>query len=77
MSLQVFCDNQKIDFIEKLSEGGDEKAQQWAGSRTSTARASRPPFARTPVIRLAKSQRAFQAMLDEKFDIGRLLAFGG
>jgi len=79
ISLQVFCESQgEIDYYwNKLSEGGDEKAQQcgWLkdkfGVSWQVVPAKLPELLTDPDS--AKSQRAFQAMLKmKKLDIDQL-----
>ncbi len=79
ISLQIFCNTQaEIDYYwSKLSEGGDEKAQQcgWLkdkyGVSWQVVPAMLPELLDDPDS--AKSQRAFKAMLEmKKLDIDRL-----
>ena len=72
ISLQVFCETQEeIDYYwKKLSEGGDEKAQQcgWLKDRFGVSWQVVPTILEELVgdPTSAKSQRAMQAMLGMK-----------
>jgi predicted 3-demethylubiquinone-9 3-methyltransferase (glyoxalase superfamily) len=85
MSLQVYCDTQEeVDYYwEKLSPGGDPKAQQcgWLkdkyGVSWQVIPKVLPDLIKDP--NSAKSQRAMEALLKmKKFDIAELKrAYGG
>jgi predicted 3-demethylubiquinone-9 3-methyltransferase (glyoxalase superfamily) len=85
MSLQIYCDTQEeVDYYwEKLSQGGDPKAQQcgWLkdkyGVSWQVIPKVLPDLIKDP--NSAKSQRAMEALLKmKKFDIAELKrAYGG